>query len=113
LIITKLGRYLDNRRPVDYDNIQRAKGEGLLDIKQWRFAARISQRARTQIFHQAIKGIEKYEPLVLETLDRLVSRKRYTKNPVILGLCVRRLSLFYRHIMARYKRLGEGMLIYI
>ncbi|TAQ91046.1 hypothetical protein B7494_g666 [Chlorociboria aeruginascens] len=107
--ITILSRYLDSRRPVDYDRLQAVKGEDV-SIMNWRFVASISNAARKQIFLQAIKAITKNEKYVLGELDRLVSsRNQIGYDPVVLGLCVRRLSLYYRHIMARYKALGKDV----
>jgi hypothetical protein len=108
-----LARYLDNRRPIDLDLFQDLKGRGA-DERLWR-ASGISKLARNQLFKQAVKGIEKIEELVLDEMDGLLSgdARGRTKafqgsDPVLFGLCIRRLALHYRRTMQRYKRFGDG-----
>jgi len=105
---------LDNRRPLDQDRLQAAEKAGLTP-EQLPFAAALCPTARTQLFVQAVKGIEEIEPLVLQKIDYLAFEqrrggqmwKKELLDPVILGDCIRGLMLHYRRSMLRYKQFGS------
>jgi len=107
--MTNLGRYLYSRLLIDQAKFEYYKAKGL-DDRLFRVSA-ISKRTRDQLFKQAATGLESLEKLVLPEIDLLLPAwrvKANTPNPLILGLCVRRLALHYRRSMVRYKQFGEG-----
>ena len=72
----------------------------------------LSPPARAQLFGVALTTFESMEELILQEIDRLIIRKKSNRawqldsscsDPLILGLCIRRMALQYRHMMSRYK----------
>jgi hypothetical protein len=63
-----------------------------------------TSHAHRQAYNLAVKTIEKLERQVLAQLDALVPLdwKRASKS-LIVGLCIRRLSLYYRRTMLYWK----------
>jgi hypothetical protein len=75
--------------------------------------AAMSMPIRNQLFSIAANAIEDTEKELLKNIDDLVHGPRPYRdykpsNPVILGLCIRRLSLYYRRIMMRYKSFNSS-----
>lgn len=76
-------------------------------------ASSMPTRVRGQLFKFAAEKIEELEREVLTQLDDLVPDYRdkplHADRALIVGLCIRRLSLYYRRIMLRYKQFKDGM----
>jgi len=75
-------------------------------------ASSMPSQVRSQLFMLAAKRIEELEREVLEQLDGLVPQCRakplQADNALMVGLCIRRLSLYYRRTMLRYKQFNKG-----
>jgi hypothetical protein len=109
--ITALARFLDGRRPLEIDrfalSMEDSEGKEALSRK----LGTMTMRVRNQLFRIAASALEEIEPRVLYAIDSgMYGRKldRYFRNPTILGLCIRRLSLYYRRIMMRYRSFGSS-----
>jgi hypothetical protein len=73
--------------------------------------------ARLQLFTIALHQFEYVETSVLKEIDELVYCKNSTipweadprlSDPLIIGLCIRRMALEYRQMMLRYKSFGPS-----
>jgi len=110
LTISIFGRFLDSRRPIVQERFLQYRSKGLDDI-MFRASSMPSQ-VRSQLFILAAERIEELEREVLEQLDRLVPQCRdkplQADQALMVGLCIRRLSLYYRRIMLRYKQFEKG-----
>jgi hypothetical protein len=75
--------------------------------------ASLPKPARTQIFAIGLEKFQQIEALILHEIDRVDLRRldgggtRSCSDPLILGLCIRRIALWYRNLMFRYKNYGE------
>jgi len=86
---------------------------------QRRFAD-MSLPARNQLFVLAAQAFEFNEKRILERFDRLVFHKNMSglwqssleesPDPLVLGLCIRRMALIYRQYMIYYKSHGSQKL---
>lgn len=107
-----LSRFLDSRRPIDQGKFEYFKKNGMND-KMFR-ASEMPYHIRSQLFTLAAEAIQKLEDLILQGIDSFLPARAKARvmanipNPLVLGLCARRLSLYYRRIMMRYKQFGEG-----
>jgi hypothetical protein len=75
--------------------------------------ADMSSPARSQFLVHVAEAYETFEHCVLEEFDRLVFHKKIGRvwtsscsDPLIIGLCIRRMSLQYRSYMINYKTYG-------
>ena len=104
--IAVLGRYLDSRRPIDKEQFEKLREQGV-DKRLFRESA-IPKGIRGQLFKLSAQSIEQFEIRILASIDELLPANRKSNkeisDPLILGLCVRRLSLHYRRIMLRYQQ---------
>jgi hypothetical protein len=110
---------LDNRRPVDHSKHEQMVSQiadahvgrttmnhGAVD--ELRTNAKISGYAHDQLRTFAAENIEREEQKVIPMLDKLVCEQAGRHDPLVVGLCLRRLCLVYRRIAAQYRRLGQG-----
>lgn len=108
LLIAILGRFLDSRRHIDQDSFLEDRSGRKDDFFR---ACRMPTHIRAELFKLAVKMIEELEEEVMIQLDNLVPDYRECKlhphHRLIVGLCIRRLSLHYRSIVLRYKH-SEG-----
>jgi hypothetical protein len=80
----------------------------------------MSTPARNQFLVHAARAYEDFEQSVLEKIDQLVFHKKDGRawttscsDPLILGLCIRRMSLQYRHFMFHYKAFGPSKFTFL
>lgn len=73
--------------------------------------------AQMQIFGLAIDKLQQLEATILQELDGLLFETPSIRareltlsltDPLILGLCIRRMALWYRQMMFKYKHHGGG-----
>jgi len=112
-----LGRILGNENPWEIIDGEQFKGStdfghkhnGTLTFKA------LSSNVRRQLVLVALAFFKDCKETLLQEFDRLVFRKRSDRSwqlesscsdPLIVGLCIRRMALQYRHIMGRYKDYG-------
>lgn len=81
--------------------------------------ARLPKPARAQLLAVGLQQAQKYEDLVLKEIDHMIFSKPNTRawdptpscsDPLMLGLCIRRITLWYRGLMFRYKSFGARKL---
>lgn len=121
---------LDSRRPVQQDEhlkmlssvLPKEHGKprvfqgsiSVQDYNSWKNSAGLSLRARSQLFAHVVAWIEPLERSILKMvdhhLDRRAKKRQWEGDPMILGLIVRRMCLYYRRNMIRYKQFGESKL---
>jgi hypothetical protein len=76
---------------------------------------KLPKPARTQIFAIGLEQFQVLEAVILQEIDALVFGQKGSRawemttscsDPLILGLCIRRLALWYRQMMFSYKSHG-------
>jgi hypothetical protein len=115
LKITALARYLDGRRPIENDRFQHCMAESGENENMSKKLGAMTMPMRNQLFQIAVMGIERTEAKLLDDIDKAVYNKKtgrlyIQRSPIVLGLCLRRLTLYYRRIMMRYLGFGKGSL---
>jgi hypothetical protein len=116
LKITALARYLDGRRPIENDRFKSCMTESGEDENMSKKLGAMTMAIRNQLFQIAVMGIETTEDKLLDDIDKAVVYDKKTRrfyilcSPIVLGLCLRRLTLYYRRMMMRYRGFGKGSL---
>ena len=85
------------------------------DFNKWKRFSETSRIARSQLFLHVASICEKAEYEVLRLLDDMIhtKKRRTIRDPLIPGLCLRLLGLYYRRIMQRYKGFGKGKISHV
>lgn len=77
--------------------------------------AKLPHPARAQIFGLGMEQFQQLEARILPEIDSLVFGEKSNRawevasscsDPLILGLCIRRMALWYRYMMLQYKNGG-------
>ena len=114
-----LARYLDERGPVEQleEDRLRAACNTHAHYSPRKYAF-LSLSARNQLFIHIAEQFELLETKILSEIDKFVFQKKQGRawqpscsDPLILGLCIRRMGLQYRRSMIRYKTFGPGGLV--
>lgn len=116
--IVSLGKFLDNRRPVDYNKclntieslIANPPSQfGIKELNECKSKFQLSMTARTQLYIHAARGIEHAQKEFGKKLDAVFRNRTDTVDDVlIIGACLRRLALEYRQRLARYHCFPSG-----
>lgn len=110
--MVSLSTWLAEQHPITFlETAEEATGfpKSILDIDDERIQRRLSFVAREQLLLQAAKGMERTEIAMLSAFDS--SLKTDLPSPsdaVIIGLCLRRLSLLYRRVIKRYRKFRDN-----
>lgn len=95
---------LESHPMIDVTNID-IPGQLVFGIQDSRIESRVSQVARTQLRLIATKRIEEIEKEFFFKFDSLVRTRRLDpQSTLIVGLCLRRISLLYRVSFKRYQQ---------
>jgi hypothetical protein len=114
LVTIALARHLGDERPVEIVEDEHFGASDALDHERDRIPTFVMSPPPVwlQFSELALTFFEVREELILQEIDRLVFRKKPDRiwqldtscsDPLILGLCIRRMALEYRHMMLRYK----------
>ncbi|KAE9367967.1 hypothetical protein N431DRAFT_514601 [Stipitochalara longipes BDJ] len=104
--LVSLSTWLLEAHPMMYvTNVDNPRQQLLFDIQDSRVESRLSQVARSQLMLIAAKGFEATEKELFSKLDALMRPMGCDpQSALIVGLCLRRISLLYRVSFKRYKQ---------
>jgi hypothetical protein len=114
--IVSLGKFLDDRRPIDHDegiNILESLSSkshssrfGVKEFNECKAKFQLSIVARTQLYIRAAQGIQDTQQALGRKIDELFHGEK--DNILLVGACLRRLGLEYRRRLERYRYFHSG-----
>jgi hypothetical protein len=105
--LVSLSTWFYHRHPVIYLDDVKDPSLQLFSIDDDRIERHLSHVARSQLLVIAATGFEATEKEIFSIVDSSIRTVGYnSQNAVILGLCLRRMALLYRHGSKRYKKFG-------